>query len=263
VVVDGMKSVTDADGNLRLRPISERLAVKSCRPLMRDLAPEVPARSWHVTSGWTNDFPSHATRYIPFDHDPVEGEPNHFLSCFMPGTYEPSNVAGPGSVPEDPTGVRSACAELARIDFAGWEVTALDHADGVTSAALLSPNGFAAGCVLGTDPAMPIVWIPEHRPRANDVVLIQYASFSDATPVALSGFAGRRVTDLVLTAGSGETLEMTATDGWFAGAAEIDGPLFGGRGPVVKAFDAVGDRVWRKSALPAECLASLEEQHGC
>lgn len=267
VLVEGMIPVTGDDGNLTLQPISRRLALKSCRPLMRDLAPAVPIIKWHVSSGWENDFPSHATRHVLYDHDPVAGQPSHFLHCFMPGTYDAGLEPTEPTAPVESAAVRARCAKLAKIDFTHWTVTALDQENGVTSAALRSPNGFSAGCVLGANPRMPIVWIPEKKPDPGDVAFVHFADPLQATDLALSGFAGRRVTNLVLTAGSGEQVDVSATAGWFAGVGHIDGAFLGGDLPVLEAFDRDGDLVWQKSfpidLLPAECVASYEEQHGC
>jgi hypothetical protein len=121
--------------------------------------------------------------------------------------------------------------------------------------------------VLGSDPALPLVWIPQRRPKPHDIVYLQYAYPFDETEVGVAGLAPPRVVRAELTAASGEQIEVTVRDGWFAGAGRIAGPLFGEDAPVLEGYDAAGHVVWSRSMLegmlPAECMSSFEERHGC
>lgn len=260
VAVASMLPATDSAGNVTFQPISKEQAAQSCDPVLAAIVPGSTAADWTLTSP-DEDFPSHATRYVRWQHDDTT-----YATCVLPGG--PVDIPMPTGVDYSVDGILEPCSAIADVDLTGFSVVAFDADDGTEAAMLRSADNHLARCVLSDDPAQRTVQIHEapigSQPALQDGLL--YGTYWTKTFTS-AGYVGEDAATVVVTIAGVETTALV-NHGFYAMVIALDSPLstdddFRGR-----VEDATGAVIWAGDwqdfgLLPTECLTSVELGHGC
>lgn len=238
-------------------------AESMCLPMLEQAAPEVPASAWQHSEAWVDSFPSRATlpTTIEAEHEGVQYD----ARCTLPGEFVPQSRPFLEQPPSerDHAAISKQCSYLGHVDFAGWQVVAA-QTPGATVAALRSPDGHVATCVLSATPAGRMVQLSQRvePPTADDVLLFHRAGRS----VMVAGLAPAGATSVELRV-TGSTSTGSVVNGLFAVAGTR--PEEAGLVVQMTAYDGARNELARYSTKafasgsagrldPADCFYGVE-----
>jgi len=243
----GMGAVSDPAGEVAFPKISKADAESICLPLFNQAYPGVPNAAWVHSQGWIDDFPTRAG--LTTSYNAEDDGKTFYASCVLPGDYTPDLRPDLTRVPraDQDTAIRDQCGYLAHVDFSGWGVGAADTASDALAAALVSPDGHVARCVLSIQPAKRVVQVSATTlPQRGDDGPVLYSGEATTT-LSLVGATGPDVATLEVTT-DGVTEQVPVLGQVYATAIDLGEPVLP-EDTTVRFLDASGDEVHVARAL--------------
>ncbi len=270
--IEGMAEVSDRDGAVSLPEISKLDAESMCLPMLIQAAPEVPNSSWRHSEGWIDDFPTRAGLVTSFEAE-HDGR-TYSAACTLPGDFAPVTRPDLDDVPveTDSAAILRQCSYQGHVDFRGWEVGAADAASHTLSAALVSPDGHVARCVLSTAARERVTQLSSTTVAGTEVDSPVLYGGDRTRTLTLAGAVAPEVAAVEVVA-AGERRVLQVEGGVFAAAVDLDAKVLPDDA-VVRTFDADGDELHVVRAfseappegmlLPALCFTAVETgSDGC
>lgn len=270
--LDGMAPVSDSEGQVSFPEISKIDAETMCLPMLNQAAPDVPDSSWQHSGAWIDGFPSRSGLVASYE---AERDGRTFAAeCTLPGDHSPEQRPDLAKVPTASATARVLrhCSYQGHIDFGAWQVGAVDRAADTLSAALVSPEGYVARCVLSVD----------EQQRVTQLLATTVAQSATSGPMlyggdrtdtlTLAGATGPEV-DRLEVFSAGATRSVDVQDGVYALVLSVSGRV-PAEDTVVAALDAQGselatyrvvsDDPGQLGLLPVLCFTSVETGNdGC
>jgi hypothetical protein len=270
--IEGMAPVSDRDGTVTFPEISKVDAETMCLPMLNQGAPAVPDAAWRHSGSWIDDFPSRAGLVATYEAE--HGGRSYYASCTLPGDYSPARRPDLAAVPfvSADDEVLRQCSYQGHVDFRSWQVGAADRAGDTLSAALVSPEGYVARCVLSSDERQRVTQLSAVRlDEAPSDAPFLYGGDGTRT-LTVAGVVGDEV-ETVEVATEGRTREVAVRGGVFAVVVPVDGRV-PADDTVVRGLDAEGaevavgrviaDNPPDDMLVPAVCFTSVETgDDGC
>jgi hypothetical protein len=164
------------------------------------------------------------------------------------------------------------CSYQGHVDFRSWQVGAADRAGDTLSAALVSPEGYVARCVLSSDERQRVTQLSAVRLDETPADVPFLYGGDGTRTLTVAGAVGDEV-QTVEVATEGRTREVPVREGVFAVVVPVDGRV-PADDTVVRGLDAEGaevavarvvaDNPPEDMLLPVVCFTSVETgDDGC